>query len=248
MGNIRISILALSLILLSACGHKLTQQDKDGFLERQAAVAFTTRHQLPPSTKGKLPLKAGQWAIVATHFKDGDNESMGFTKFKIIRIQGDTLTMEMESTHAGSKQLMVMAYVVSGFPMHKQLSYSKDEMEKFVSNLEFKRIVMKSGDAKATEIPLNFVPLTKTYMKNLFTTGYRVGGITYEACASDALSSKKCLAYDYELELTGYHAKGHVDAHSSVPIVGYVSQTTDKSESHVIAFGLTGAKGILITE
>ncbi|MBI3555030.1 MAG: hypothetical protein HY074_02050 [Deltaproteobacteria bacterium] len=130
--------------------------------------------------------------------------------------------------------------------MHKQLSYSKDEMDKFISNLEFKRIVMKSGDAKPTEIPMNIVPLTKTYIKNLFTTGYRLGDVASEACSSDVLSSKKCVGYDYELDLTGYHAKGHVDAHSAVPIVGYITQTTDKSESHVIAFGLSGAKGILI--
>ncbi|MBI3555963.1 MAG: hypothetical protein HY074_06855, partial [Deltaproteobacteria bacterium] len=106
MKNFQIPVLILLMtVLVSACGHKLTQQDKDDFLEKQAAVAFTTKRVLPASTRVKMPLKAGQWAIVATTLKNekGEPESMGFSKFKIVRLQGDTLTMEIESTHAGSK-------------------------------------------------------------------------------------------------------------------------------------------------
>jgi hypothetical protein len=246
MKKIILSLLAIAL--LPACSHTLTQKEKDDFLAEQSGVAFGSLKILPSSTRTKIPLKAGQWAVVATELKDasGNVTALAYAKHKIVSLKGDTLTMEIESRHAGRPETTVMAFVVDHFPVGKQLSWTKDELDAFLGRVEFKRIVTKVGNGNPSELPLNFVPLTKTYLRNLFLSGYRHGDVITEACATEVLSSRQCLAYDYVVDLPGFSDTGRVEAHSAVPVVGFISQKSGRSESKVIAFGLKGAKGLLI--
>jgi hypothetical protein len=235
----RVVSILLFLILLAGCAHALTEQDKKDFDAQADEARFPAKRILPPSAKSRTPLRAGQWATVETLFKDGKGavKSMNLATYKVIRVQGDTVTFEIEITSAGSPKPSTVAYVVNHLPSaSNQLGMSKSDFDHFVDRMEIKRIVTPNGDATPT----------KLYSKNLLLSRYRAGNVKNEPCKTDILQSTRCLGYDFVAEELGHTVKGHVDAHASVPIVGFVRQDSEQYTSQVLAFGMSGAVSKLI--
>jgi hypothetical protein len=166
-------------------------------------------------------------------------------KYKVLKVEGTKVTMEIESRSSSAKPSL-MAYVVDHYPTQSEMSMTKEQFDKHIDDLTFERIIFQSGDSKPTEVPTNITLLTKQYIKNVFTGGYRTGDVTYTACGTPELTSTRCYTYNYQAEALGFSMKGTVHAHGGVPIVGFIDQTSDQGSSRVIAYGFTGATGTLI--
>ena len=245
----RLVPMLLFSLVLTGCAHTLTTQEKKDFDARADEARFPAKRFLPPSAKSRTPLRAGQWATVETLFKDGKGavKSMNLATYKVIHIQGETVTFEIETTSAGSPKPSTIAYVVSHVPSTStQMGMSKTDFDHFVDQMEIKRVVTQSGDAAPTEIPADAILMTKSLTRNLLLSGYRASNVKKEPCKTDILQSTRCLGYDFVAEDLGRIVKGHVDAHASVPIVGFVRQDSEQYTSQVLAFGMSGAVSKLI--
>ena len=237
------------LIFASGCAHTLTAKEKSDFEDRVNEQAFHSQKTLPPSKTNRVKLAVGQWATIETIFKDdkGGVKSMSLSTYKVIQIQGDTVSLEIESWSAGRTDSMTLAFVVKHLPLAStKLGMTEAEAKTIVDQMEFQKIITQNGKSAPQEIPTNLIVLTKPYAKNLMLTGLTEGSVKSEACSSDYLKSTKCLAYDFSSDALGHTIQGHVDTHSSIPIVGFIKLESDQYTSSVIAYGMSGAEGKLL--
>jgi hypothetical protein len=240
---------ALTALLASGCAHTLTEQEKADFTAYADQQAFKEPKKLGPTKATRVPLQAGQWATIETELRDdqGKLKDLSLATYKILNVTPDAVTLELETRSATHPKGTIMAYVVSHYPAQStRLGMTKEELDRYVDQLEFRRIIIQNGDGRPNEIPTNLQLMAKPYVKNLLVNGFRVGEVKKEPCSSQVISSPKCLGYDYQTDLLGRTIHGHVDAHSAIPIVGFVSQQSDFGTSRVIAFGLSGARARLI--
>ncbi|HXH75650.1 MAG TPA: hypothetical protein VNJ08_11825 [Bacteriovoracaceae bacterium] len=234
----------LLLVLAVSCASGPTKEEKEAFTNKVDQEKLKTVKELAASSDSRIPLKAGQWVKIHTTLKEG-NKDQSLSTFKVLKVDGKTVTMEVETTNASTLGLNVMQYEVENYPTHNKLDISKQELEKLVDKMNIKKITMKQGNEPAQELPVTYMPMAKGMLKDLFASGYRIGEPKKTACASEYLKAPTCVVFEYEANAFGFTTKGTSFAHSSVPVVGFIKSDSDKSETKVVNFGLTGAKSSL---
>lgn len=237
---------SLSVLLLvsivAGCSHRPSKEQLATFDQKINNEKLQTVRDLGPSSETRIPLKAGQWVKFHTVIKDGDQS---FATFKVLKVNGKNVTMEVETTNASTLGLTVMQYEVENFPTHNELDIDKKKLEGMVDKMVIKKIIMKHGNDAPQEIGSAYMPMAKGMLKQLFSSGYRIGDISKVPCASSTLKASRCMVFDYEASAYGFTTKGTSYAHSAVPIVGFIKSVSDKSETQIVNFGLTGAKSSL---
>ncbi len=236
----------LSLILLTlamACAHRSSKEEKAAFANKLQKEKLQTVKDLAPSPNSRLPLKAGQWVKLLTTVKESNEQ--GLITYKVLKVNGNNITMEVVNTSAALLDLNVTQYEIENFPVSVKLDISKAELERLLDKMEVKKITVRNGHEEPHELPKTLMPMTKNTLKQAFASGYRVGEPKAQACSSAYLSSKKCIVFDYEASAFGFSTKGQSFAHGAVPIVGIIKSESDKSNVEVVNFDLTGAQSSL---
>lgn len=238
-------------LFLSGCAHTLTVQEKADFDEIVSKESFQSKKSLPASHKFRIPLWAGQWVKILTTFKDTDGKirSESLATYKVIGVRRDTVALEIETVTAGKPKPMTIAFIAKHIPLASNaMGMTKDDLNDIMDDLEFKKVITQSGDSMPQQVPLNLVNMaTKSYADKLMVSGYRIGNTKKEPCATENMHSPSCIGYNFQVDGFGKTLRGHVDAHSAIPIVGFVKQDGETYTSRVVAYGLSGAKGKLIT-
>lgn len=230
----------LFCVILTACSQAPTAQEKQSFNEEINKLKLPEIKSFGASKTKRIPLKAGQWVTIMTQMKD-DTKGINLSTFKVIKVVGKTVTIEVESFNANSAK-NIMQYEVENYPMYDMLSVTKNELEKYLENIKIKRVVTKYGDRAPTEIPLEVINMSKGHVKSLFLTGYRIGEPHKEDCSSDNIKAKKCIIYNFEANVMGQAMSGKSYAHSDIPIVSFIKSDSDRAFTQVINYGLSGAK------
>lgn len=239
------SLLSLTLgALLVSCASGPSKEQVAAFKNKLDEEKIQMVKDLGASSTSRIPLKAGQWVKIHTVIKEG-NKDQNLATFKVLKVAGKTVTMEVETTNASSLGLQVMQYEVENYPVWDKLDISKHELEKLVDKMNIKKIIMKQGNEPAQEISVAYMPMAKGMLKQLFSSGYRIGDLKKEACSSEYIKSSNCVVFDYQASAYGFTTKGTSYTHSAIPIVGFIKSISDKSETKVVNFGLTGAKSSL---
>jgi hypothetical protein len=210
---------------------------------------FPSLKTLGPSPTARSPLKPGQWAVLSIRplGEDGDATLL---KYKVLSIHSQQVTIEIEtlSAHRGLNEKTLQAMVIENFPISAPLAGTQQDVAAAMDRIQFIKVITKAGMNAPYETPRELLGLTKGSLKNAFTSAvtYRTSPVVTAACRTAWVSSAKCLRFSFEAEAFGQKVTGVTDAHGLVPIFGFVSQTTDRNRTQVIAFGEQGAQGILI--
>lgn len=231
----------LLLALAMSCSTGPSKQQVDAFNNKVGQEKLKAAVNLGPSSESRIPLKAGQWVKIHTTLKEG-NKDQSLSTFKVLKVAGRTVTMEVETTNASTLGLTIMQYEVENYPTHNKLDIKKQDLEKLVDKMNIKKIIMKQGNDPAQELSSAYMPMAKGMLKELFASGYRIGQTKKAPCASSYLSSSQCVIFDFEASAFGFTTQGTSYAHSAIPVVGFIKSDTDKSKTVVVNFGLTGAK------
>jgi hypothetical protein len=237
-------ILILSTLMLLACSHKVTVEESNQFNQKLENLKLKSQKSIGSTKNQRLPLKAGQWARVLTILKEG-NQDRSISTFKVLKVNKKSVTIEVETFSAANPELNIMQYEIENFPFYNQLSVSKAELEKYFDKIEVKKIITKYGNNAPSEMPTNFAPMAKNFMKKLFVNGYSLGQNSTGKCESPYIKAKSCINFPYEAEAFGYKAKGMSYAHSEIPFLSFVKSEGDKSDTFVINYGYEGAKSSL---
>lgn len=234
----------LLLALLTGCASNPSKEQVAAFQNKVDQEKLQIVKDLSPTSNSRLPLKAGQWVKIHTVMKEG-NKDQTLATFKVLKVAANTVTMEVETTNASTLGLQIMQYEVENYPTWDKLDISKHDLEKLVDKMNIKKIIMKQGNDSAQEISVAYMPMAKGLLKQLFSSGYRIGELKKEACSSEYLKSSNCVVFDYEASAHGFTTKGTSYTHSAVPVLGFIKSVADKSETKVVNFGLTGAQSSL---
>lgn len=230
-------------LLLTACTHAPTVEEKQHFGQEIDKLKLPATKSFGSSKSKRIPLKAGQWVTIMTQMKD-ENKSPNLSTFKVLKVSGKTVVIEIESFSATSAKNIIQ-YEIEHYPMYDMLSVTKNELEKYLENIKIKKVITKYGDNPAKEMSADVISMGKGYVKSLFLTGYRVGEPTKEDCSSDYIKAKKCIVYGFEANVMGQSMTGKSYAHSDIPVVSFIKSDSDRAYTQVINYGLTGAKSSL---
>ncbi len=232
----------LLFALLSACSHAPTAEESQLF--NQKIETKKSNKSLGSTKDSRIPLKAGQWVTFVTEFKDG-SYSKSLSTYKLLKYNGKSLTMEMETSSAKSPDLHIIQYEIENFPNYSKLSMTQKDMEKYIGDVKIKKILMKQGNNPVQEMPVQLMPTSKESVKAMFASGYRISEPKKEACTSTYIKATKCIVFDYETNMMGYISTGKTYTHSEIPLVSFIKTENDKSVTEVINFGNSGAKSSL---
>lgn len=242
-------IFGVSLLVGGCASVQLSPAHRAQFDRWEREQGFSTSKTLGPSPAARSPLKPGQWAVLSIR-PLGEEGDATLLKYKVLSVHAQQVTIEIEtlSAHRGLNEKTLQAMVVENFPISAPLAGTKQEVIFAMDRLQFVKVITKSGMNAPYETPRELLGLTKGTLKNVFTSSvaYRTSPVSSTACRTPWISSSKCLRFSFEAEAFGQKVAGLTDAHGLVPIFGFVSQTTDRTRSQVIAFGDQGAQGILI--
>ncbi len=231
----------LTLIILASCSSGPSKKHVEKFAQKVTEEKTSQLIQLKKSSSQRLPLKVGQWVKVVTEFKTGVQDK-NFLIYKVIKIQGNLVKMEIESMNASNLEPKILQYEIENYPMDYKIALSKKEINKLVDKMVIKQMKIKVGENPVEELSKAYLPMAKGLLKNLFISGHQTGEAQKSDCSSEYLSSELCHIFDFEASLLGSSFKGKTYAHSEVPIVGFLKMISEQSETKVINFGLTGAK------
>lgn len=236
-------LLSLSLIYLISCSSKPTVEQVNVFNNKLSEMKVSSQKELKPSKESKIPLKEGQWVTMFSTLKENNYSSL--STFKILKITKNQVTMEIESYSVKTDDKSVIYYEVENYPTIKKLLLTKKEVEEMVDDLKILKVISKHGTAPAQEMPAVLLSMAKGQTKNLFASGYRIGEFKNSGCESPYFKSKKCLIADVEVNVLGTTYKSKSFVHSEIPVLSFIKHESEKGDTFVINFGLTGAKSAL---
>lgn len=238
-------LLVAIVFLVSSCAG-ISKQEKNKILSMADKMSFKRKKVLGASGKKVMPLRAGQWVTSVTKHK-GSSGDITIQKMKVLKVSRDTVTLEIESWSASGKgQETTTSYVIKNYPRRFNISYQEKDIDKMLDDIKFKRMITKTGKNRAVEVPAPLLALTSSFAKNIVVGAHRTGKLRTKSCQVAKITSRKCYEYSFETNVLGINTKGTITAHSRIPIMGILKQSTDKFDMEVIAYGTKGATGKLL--
>ena len=235
---------SMLFVLLVSCSSAPTKEQTDAFDKKMQSLRIKGTKSLGPSGFSRIPLKSGQWITFLTSTKEkGALTNRGVSTFKVLKVSGKNVTMEVESIHENSADKSIIQYQIENYPSYTKMNVTKEELEKMLENLKISKIIMKMGTEPAKEMPTAFMP--KSLLKDLFANGYRVSETKNESCSSSFLKSKRCMVFDFEATALGFSTKGKSYGHSDIPVMSFIKSDADNNITEVINYGMSGAKSSL---
>jgi hypothetical protein len=238
------SYLFPAFFILLSCSHGPSKKNLEAFEKKITDEKLKDTQELKASKDTRLALKKGQWVKVVTHYL-GKNQDKHYLTYKVLNVSGNKITMEIESLNASNLKLNVLQYEIENYPIGKKINSTKEEISKLVEKMKINKMRIRNGDLPAEEISKAYMPMAKGLIKSLFISGYQVGTVKEGPCQSPYLKSAKCYISQFQASVLGREISGTSQAHSEIPILGFIKSVSEESESIVINFGNEGAKSSL---
>ncbi len=210
-------------------------------MDKAAKIRFSPARKLGKSRMGRMDLKAGQWVTTLSTDK-GASANVTLSTTKVISVSGSTVVIETESWSALEKGERQLAQItMANYPVKGMLSYSQAEYDKVVNNMRIVKMITKTGDQPAQEMPEQLLMLSMNMGKNIAAAAVRTSPMTTEPASTEAIESPLCYAFNYTVSIMGITRGGKCVVHSDIPINGTVRMDSEDMVMETIAFGTSGA-------
>lgn len=244
---ISISLAALGMCLLSGCSAlKPTASPESAQRVLAKAKSFQVQKPLQLSKSGeyRVALAPGQWVATLSRSKEDLND-VTLQVTKVVRVQGDTVTLETESHSALSNgDRSVIQQRVRNLPIRPRTAFSSHEAEQVLSDIEVESVKMMNPDGTIVTMPQFAVSMGRLGA-DLFGTNIGMGTISSGPCQTAYIKAPSCQIVPYEAKVLWITEKGTTYAHSQIPILGFVSSDSSSHSVEVIGFGKSGARFVM---
>ncbi len=187
-------------------------------------------------------LKKGQWITTLTTDK-GKSKELTLATTKVIRVKGSEVTLEIETFRASNDAVMELSQITfKNYPLYGKVSYSKDEVDKFVDKLEIIKVLNKDENGTIHETPKHALMMMKGANSSYITSKVSSGKVIRKRCKTDYVKSSGCYYYNMIASAMGMSVTSSVVAHNKIPITGQISSDCQYTNTQTIAFGFSGAK------
>jgi len=243
---------SLSLVLLLSCSlggcsavmPRATPETAKGVLQVASRFEKAPGKNLGSSDAYRKPLRSGQWvAMLSTSTSDPNDVTLQVTK--VVRVEGDTVTLETESyaaTRGGVRA--VIQQTMRHFPVKARTAYATAEAADLVRAIEIEKIRMMDESGKVTEMPQLPLGLGRAGAE-LIQTNVATGDLRTEGCSSTRFKASKCFIVPFETKILWMSESGTTYAHSAIPVLGFLRSESTSRRSEVIGFGDGGAEVLL---
>ena len=232
--------LAFLSVASSACA-TATLQQRTAVLQHMQEMELT----LPPSEPERMPFRAGQWVQFTIDSETGNNNIILRT-IKVLQVDGDTVTIEVDSREAlNNGRLDTELYVIQGFPVTPRFDYTARQKTVAINSTSFKKVLRKKGDAPVEVWPEELLVFSKDWLRKIFLNGHILGDVEPRRCSSGIIYSPRCYEYRFKLKILNFETGGRIKHHSGIPIVGFIERYDTFGITRVTSFGLEGAEGRL---
>lgn len=239
--NIRILFMLFIVPVLSSCAAMRSASPEDAKVVLAKSTKYTTGAKTLGATKEtRIPLRPGQWAAALIRSKSNPNDVI-LQISKVANVSGSSVTVETEqyaSSESGKR--IVMQQRMQNVPTAPKV-YTKVEQAAIISNIKVDSMKIMDDEGKVQELPqlpLNFGKLGA----NLFQSSVATGEVQTKPCESSEIKAAKCFAVPYSVKVLWMSDQGVTNAHSDVPVLGFVSAEGKDSRTDVIGFGNSGAE------
>ena len=244
------SAMVLALLTLTACGGPQPLPTADpgprALLEKMAeSLAFTQTKDLNTPGHVRIPLAKGQWITTLTRYVNPDGDIILSTT-RVIEVQGDTVTLEVES-HAASQngQPNLTLVQIAGYPTQLPLGPDKETMKTLHRQMRILRMATRTGDGQTMEMPSAYLQFGAHRIPDFINPGLRTTPISTQPVDTPYIRARDAKVFDVEISLPGIRSTGRIHVHGGIPIHNQILYENEDLVMHTIAYDLKGAQQTL---